>query len=372
MFKQKVILAGMLTVASTSWSFAANSFFQHNLVSDLAGVADSVDPCLVNPWGIVASPTSPFWISDNATGLSTLYNGNGNPSSLIVSIPGAAGVTAPNQQCGNIAFGPGAPSGVVFNDTASFLTRSAPASFIFSTEQGLIVGWNGPAGKTGIVLADRSASGAVYKGLALATRSEGPLLYAANFGAGTVDVFDGSMNPVSLPGAFSDSSIPPGFAPFNIQNLGGSLYVAYAMQDAKRHDDVAGPGNGFIDVYDLNGLLLQRLIAGGPLNSPWGLAIAPPGFGDFGGALLVGNFGDGAINAFDPLSGAFLGSLQDGAGNAIRIRGLWGITFGNGSRTTPTAPPSGGDAGLLYFTAGIAGPDTIESHGLLGAIGPAR
>ena len=371
MFKRNLILVCAFAAVNAGLCPAANLFFQHNLVSDLAGMADVVDPCLVNPWGIVASPASPFWIADNGTGLSTLHNGNGAATALIVAIPGPGGAAAPAKQCGGSPFGPGAPTGTVFNDTGSFMAGTAPASFIFATEQGLIVGWNAAAGQTGVVLQDRSATGAIYKGLAIATRSQGPLLYGANFSAGKIDVFDGSLNAVSLPGGFIDPSIPAGFAPFNIQNLNGSLYVTYAKQDAKRHDDVAGPGNGYVDIYDLNGLLLQRLVSGGQLNSPWGLAMAPAGFGDFGGAVLVGNFGDGAINAFDPSSGRFLGALQGSTGKPIRISGLWGLTFGNGAHPNPGAASSGGDATLLYFTAGIAGPDTVESHGLLGTIGPA-
>jgi uncharacterized protein (TIGR03118 family) len=367
----KLILSAIIASACGASCPAATKFVQHNLVSDIAGMADKLDPCLVNPWGIVASPTSPFWVSANGTGLSTLYNGNGVAANLIVSIPGPAGAQGPGQQCGNTALGPGAPTGVIFNDTTSFVVGTSPAGFIFSTEQGVIVGWNGAAGKTGAIMADRSSQNSVYKGLATATRSEGPLLYAADFGNGKVDVFDGSLNLLSLPGAFTDSSIPAGFAPFNIQNLGGTLYVTYAKQNAEHHDDVAGPGNGYVDVYDLNGLLLQRLVAAGPLNSPWGMAMAPSTFGDFAGALLVGNFGDGAINAFDPVSGRFIGALQDGAGAPISISGLWGLTFGNGSRPTPADAPAGGDANILYFTAGIAGPDTVESHGLFGTIQPA-
>ncbi|HXB72904.1 MAG TPA: TIGR03118 family protein [Candidatus Acidoferrales bacterium] len=368
---RKTLLSGILTLACAGWCSAANKYVQHNLVSDLTGMADHLDPCLINPWGIVASPTSPFWVSANRTGLSTLYDGNGTPASLIVGVPGPAGATPPAQQCGTTALGPGAPSGIIFNDTTSFVLGSSPASFIFSSEQGLIVGWNGAAGKSGGIMADRSAAGSVYKGLATATRSEGPLLYAADFGNGKIDVFDAQMHLLSLSGAFTDPSIPGGYAPFNIQNLGGSLYVTYAKQNAAHHDDVAGSGNGYVDVYDLNGLLLQRLVSAGPLNSPWGMAVAPAGFGDFGGALLVGNFGDGAINAFDLVSGKFLGALQDGKGAAIHILGLWGLMFGNGSRATPAAAPSGGDANTLYFAAGIAGPDTVESHGLLGTIQPA-
>ena len=365
---RKTIISGTLLLACASWCDAAsNSFVQHNLVSDLPGMADHLDPCLINPWGIVATPTSPFWISLNGTGLSGIYDGNGNPNNLVVSVPGPAGTTAPAQQC-RAAFGPGAPSGIIVNDTTAFLLGGAPASFIFSSEQGVIAGWNGAAGKTAAIMADRSAAGAVYKGLATATRSEGPLLYAADFGNGRVDVFDGQMNLLSLPGAFTDPGIPAGFAPFNIANLGGSLYVTYAKQNAEHHDDVAGAENGYIDVFDLNGIFLQRLVSAGPLNSPWGMVVAPATFGSFGGALLVGNFGDGAINAFDPVSGMFLGALQDGTGAVIHISGLWGLFFGNGSRATPGATPSGGDANSLYFAAGIAGPDTVESHGLLGSI----
>jgi uncharacterized protein (TIGR03118 family) len=366
-----ILLFTIIASACGGSCLAATGFVQHNLVSDIAGIADKLDPCLVNPWGIVASPTSPLWISNNGTGLSTLYNGNGIASTLIVGIPGPATTQSPGTQCGKTALGPGAASGVIFNDTAAFLIGTSPASFIFSSEQGIIAGWNGAAGKTAAIMADRSAQGSVYKGLATATRSEGPLLYAADFGNGKVDVFDGGMNPLSLPNAFTDSSIPAGFAPFNIQNLGGSLYVTYAKQDANHHDDVAGPGNGYVDVYDLNGLLLQRLVAGGPLNSPWGMAMAPSTFGDFAGALLVGNFGDGSINAFDPASGRFLGALQNGTGAPISISGLWGLTFGNGSQPDPADAPVGGDVNILYFTAGIAGPDTVESHGLLGTLQPA-
>ena len=349
MYLRQFSLAGFLAVVCPCWLAAANQYVQHNLVSDLQGVADRVDPALVNPWGVVASPTSPFWLSDNGSGLSTLYNGSGGAINLKVAIPAPGGKA-------------GAATGIIFNGTSFFnAAPGKPSSFIFATEDGTIVGWNPQVdGTHGIILADRSASGAVYKGLAMATRSEGPLLYAANFNSGAIDVFDGNLNLLNLPGAFHDSGIPAGFAPFNIQNLGGTLYVTYAKQDADKHDDVAGIGNGYVDAYDLNGLLLQRLVAGGSLNSPWGLAIAPAGFGDFAGALLVGNFGNGSINAYDLTTGNFLGQMQDVKNNVIKIPGLWGLSFGNGAGS--------GDTKTLYFAAGIPGPtDAVESHGLFGS-----
>jgi uncharacterized protein (TIGR03118 family) len=348
---KQLVIASVVAMTLPTWMAAANQFAQHNLVSDLPGIADRVDPGLVNPWGLVASSTSPFWVSDNSTGLSTLYNGSGAANALIVAI------ATPSAKTG------GAPTGTIFNGTSCFnAAPGLPASFIFSTEDGTIVGWNPTVDRThGVVMVDRSSSGAVYKGLAMATRSEGPLLYAANFNAGTVDVFDGNLNPVTLPGAFQDSGIPAGFAPFNIQNLGGTLYVTYAKQNAAKHDDVAGAGNGYVDAYDLNGVLLQRLVVQGTLNSPWGLAIAPSNFGDFGGALLVGNFGSGNINAYDLTSGALLGQLKDAKGNVISITGLWGLSFGNGSGS--------GDTNSLYFTAGISGGgQPVESHGLFGSL----
>lgn len=321
-----------------------DSFVQINLTSDLPGVAANTDPALVNAWGITAGPSTPIWISDNGSGMSTVYNGAGQPfptaSPIVVNIPGPGGM------------GSGAPTGVVFNGSSGF----GGAHFLWATEDGTIAGWS--SGTNAVIEADNSASGAVYKGLALA----GNDLYAANFNAGTIDVFDSSFAPVSVPGGFLDPTIPAGFAPFDIQNINGLLYVTYAKQDAARHDDIAGAGNGYIDVFDTNGVLQMRLVSNGPLDSPWGLALAPAGFGPFGGDLLVGNFGDGTINAFDPVNGAFKGVLMDPNGNPIVNQGLWGLAFGNGKFGT--------SAGTLYFTAGIPGPDMVESHGLFGAIDP--
>ncbi|HLH56142.1 MAG TPA: TIGR03118 family protein [Verrucomicrobiae bacterium] len=320
-----------------------NQFVQRNLVSDQPGLADQVDTNLVNAWGLAFSGTSPFWLSDNGSGVSSLYNSTGGVQSLVVTIPGPAGATSP-----------ATPTGIIFNGTTNFAVAGGPAHFIFATEDGTISGWNN--GTNAVLTVDNSTNGAVYKGLALASN----LLFAANFHAGTIDVFDAHFQPINPPDAFKDPNMPTNYAPFDVEVFfGDKLYVTYAQQNAEKHDDVAGPGNGFVDVYDLSGNFQTRLITGGPLNSPWGLAMAPATFAAFPGALLVGNFGDGAINAFNPTNGTFLGTLADAAGNPISIDGLWSIKFGNGK--------SGGDPNVLYFTAG----PSHESHGLFGSIAPA-
>jgi len=333
----------------------ATKYLQHNLVSDVSGLADQTDPNLINPWGLALSPSGPFWIANNHTGTTTVYNGAGQlfpiDTSLVVNIP------APSTGDQGAS-----PTGQVFNGTPAFeVTSGNPALFLFATESGTISGWN-PSVDAGNakLLVDRSSAGAVYKGLALAVTTNGPLLYATNFNAGTIDVFDAKFQPTTVSGNFSDPNVPAGFAPFNIQRIGRKLYVTYAMQDDAKRDDVAGAGNGLIDVFDLNGNLVQRLVTNGVLNSPWGITLAPDFFGDYSNTLLVGNFGDGAINAFDPFTGEFLGTLQDGDGNPIAISGLWALQFGNGH--------DGGDANTLYFTAGIANGANVEDHGLLGSI----
>jgi uncharacterized protein (TIGR03118 family) len=317
------------------------NYFQTNLTSDLPGVAANQDPNLANPWGIAFSPSSPFWISDNHTGLSTLYNGAGKPQSLVVTIPPTPG-GAP----------PGAPTGVVFNSTSDFSGNK----FIFATEDGGIAGWSGGTAAT----IEQTVAGAVYKGVTIGNNGGSNLLYAANFNSGNVDVFNSSFSLTTLPGGFVDPNLPAGFAPFDIQNIGGLLYVTYAKQNAEKHDDVAGAGNGFVDVFDTNGNFKARLISQGALDSPWGLALAPGTFGAFANDLLVGNFGDGKINAYNPITGAFLGTLSDSNGNPIVNEGLWGLAFGNGG--------PGFDLNALYFTAGIPGPDKLEDHGLFGEI----
>ncbi len=327
---------------------AANAYLQHNLVSDIPDMADHLDPSLVNPWGMSTSATSPFWVSDNGTGLSTLYTSAGVMNATThPAIPSANGSAT------------GSPTGTVQNSTQAFAVDAGrPSSFLFATEDGTISGWNSAFDAAhAIIKVNNSASGAVYKGLAINMAASGPMLYAANFNSGKIDVVDANFAKITLPAtAFTDASIPAGFAPFNIQNLGGKLYVTYAKQDAAKKDDVAGMGNGYVDVFDLNGVMLQRLVAGGVLNSPWGVQIAPANFGDFSGALLVGNFGNGRINAYNLTTGALLGTLQDTKGNPIVIPGLWGLLNGNGG--------NGGDPNAVYFAAGIQG----ESHGLLGSI----
>jgi uncharacterized protein (TIGR03118 family) len=342
----RVVVWIALSIFTASQSYATR-YEQTNLVSDIPGLAANTDPNLKNPWGIASSATSPFWVSDNGTGLATLYDGSGTPRSLVVTIPPAPG-----------GVGPGTPTGVVFNGSSDFeVAPTAPARFIFATEAGTIAGWAPSTGTTAVTKVDNSAAGAVYKGLAIGNNGSGNLLYAANFGSNAINVFNGIYTPTSLPGSFVDPNLPAGFAPFNIQNLGGTLYVTYAKVDpADAEEDLAGPGNGFVDRFDTNGNLLNRLISHGPLNSPWGLAIAPAGFGFFSNDLLVGNFGDGRINAFDPITGAFLGTLIGPNGHPLVIDGLWGLRVGNGG--------NGGNPNTVYFTAGI----NDENDGLFGSI----
>src|SRR5439155_9373527 len=339
-----VALAGALVASgalrapalhAASNSSTAGFYERTNLVSDIAGVARFTDANLVNPWGLSHSPTSPWWVSDNGTGVSTLYQGNGTSVPLVVTIPPPKGVT-----------GPSAPTGNVFNSVSStnpddFVVskngKSGPSLFIFATEDGTISGWNPFVDLTHAVLAvDNSASGAVYKGLALGNNASGNFLYATNFHAGSIDVFDSSFHAVSLSGSFTDPNLPSGYAPFGIRNINGNLYVTYALQDADKHDDVAGPAHGFVDIFDTNGNWERRLITHGHLDSPWGLAVAPADFGDFSNALLVGNFGNGRINAYDSNTGAFLGVLSTRPGRPIVIDGLWALSFGNGSLAGPT------------------------------------
>jgi uncharacterized protein (TIGR03118 family) len=335
-------------------------------------VAKFYDPRLVNPWGVGESATSPFWVSDNGAGLSTLYNSAGIAQSLVVSIP------APGAPLGN----DGAPTGLVFNIaggatgvfkvsgvTSGGVATSAAAAFLFATEDGTILGWNpgvnpigfDPAKAGTYAIIAVPTPGAVYKGLAIAKDAGGtPHLYATNFHAGTVDVFGGDFKPATdlAANAFVDPHLPKGYAPFNIVPINGQLFVTYAVQDNEAHDDVAGQGHGIVNVFDLHGQLLQRFAQHGQLDSPWGIALAPPSFGDLSGALLIGNFGNGHINAYNPVTGEFVDKLRDSHGQAVVIDGLWTVMFGNGG--------NGGDPKTLYFTAGPNG----ESDGLFGSLAP--
>jgi uncharacterized protein (TIGR03118 family) len=353
---RKIYGIAVVSLLAANALLAADGYVVHNLVSDLPGLADHVDKNLINPWGNGFSAASPFWIANNGTGTSTLYNGSGTPIPLIVGVPAPSGPGAP-----------GLPTGVLFNGTPGFIVPNSTgtatkALFLFCTLNGTIAGWN--AGTAAVILKDNSATHAAYTGCALGGASATSLFYAANFVGGKIDVFDQTLTPVTTTGAFADPKVPAGYAPFNIALLGGNLYVAYAKQNSTLTNDVPGPGNGYVSVFDLNGTLMSDLIAQGALNAPWGLAIAPSSFGGYGGALLVGNFGDGTINAFDLVAGKQLGTLNDVNGDPIVTNGLWDIAFGNGG--------SGGDVATLYFTAGIAGPfgEPIESHGLFGSIQP--
>ena len=340
-------LAVSMVVATPTVLYSApntfNSFGQHNLVSDIPGLAAWTDPNLVNPWGVSFSPTSPFWVSDNGAGAATLYNGTGTPIPLVVTIPPPTG-----QQ------GPAAPTGQVFNpNTANF----GGAHFIFATEDGTISSWQGSSGTNAVLKVDNSGASSVFKGLALATNGSKHVSLRYRFPTTErVDVFDSNFNKVTLGGSFTDPTLPAGYAPFDIQSAGGKLYVTFAVQDAAKHDDVAGPGHGILDVFNTDGTFVQRLVSHGALNSPWGMAWAPAGFGKFGGDLLVGNFGDGTINVFDPTTGNLLGQIDGANGMPLVNDGLWDITFGNGG--------SGGSKNILYFTAGL----NHESDGLFGSI----
>jgi len=353
---------GMTGSSGPSGSTPQTTFTQVNLVSDGSVPALNTDPNLINPWGIADSPTSPFWISDNGTGLAEIDAVNGQT----VKLNGIPPVTIAPPSPGA---GPAAPTGQVWNPFASSgaftLSDGSPATFLFATEDGTISGWNSGAGTQSIIAVNESQNpadgsealgqGAVYKGLTIANTQDGPMLYAANFRHGTVDVYDQNFNMVN---SFTDPTVPAGFAPFNVQVLDNKLFVTFAQQDDQKHDDVAGPGNGFVDEFSLSGQMLARVDSGGPLNSPWGLAIAPPSFGSFAGDLLVGNFGDGTINAFDPNNFTFEGKLTGSDGQPIVDQDLWSLTPGNGG--------SAGDPNTLFFTAGLQN----EQGGLFGALMP--
>jgi uncharacterized protein (TIGR03118 family) len=339
------IAVTVVVAASASGGIADDVYTVHNLVADTAGAAPATDASLVNGWGLSAGPTTPWWVSDNGTDKSTLYNGSGAKQALTVAVPGA-------------------PTGTVFNgSTTDFVVsqngKSGAARFLFATEAGTILGWspsvNGATALTGV---DRSSAGAVYKGLT--TMSD--RLYATDFHNARVDVFDAAFKPVTGL-AFADPKLPKGYAPFGIQALAGNIFVTYAKQDAEKKDDVPGDGNGYVDQFTPDGQLVARVAPGGrknaPSNAPWGLALAPSSFGVFSGDVLVGNFGNGRISAYKDNGGGhwvYKGQLRRGDQSVVTIDGLWAIAFGNGSASGP--------ATSLYFAAGPGD----EKHGLFGSI----
>ncbi|HKU28351.1 MAG TPA: TIGR03118 family protein [Candidatus Sulfotelmatobacter sp.] len=332
---------------------ATAAFAQHyqrtNLVADSKTISftATVDPNLVNAWGLSRGTGSPFWVSDNGTGLTTLYDSTGSIVPLVVTIPAPPG-----------ANGPSAPTGTVFNFTTAFnVIAGQPAIFMFATEDGTIAGWNPNVNVTKALLKlDHSKAGAIFKGLAIAMTSSGPRLYTTNFATGKVEVYDGNFIRVPSSG-FVDSSLPADFVPFGIQNVGGNIVVTFAHRLPGSRDEDHGPGLGYVDVFDNQGQLLVRLQHGSFLNAPWGIAMAPSDFGPFSHRLLIGNFGDGRIHAFNALSGKLEGTILNMNGNPVVIEGLWALSFGSDAGRS-------GLATELFFTAG----PNDESDGLFGKL----
>lgn len=327
-------------------------YAQHNLISDGFVPADHTDTNMVNAWGLVSGPTTPWWIADADSGKSTLYNVSTDTIPAIFTVPGH-------------------PTGLVFNGGTGFVVNNgvgspSAARFIFASEDGTISAFKGAPIVAVVPNAQAPAHDAIYKGLAIDSATAGQRLYATDFHNGKIDIFDSAFHAVTIPGAFTDPTLPAGFAPFGIQNIDGTIYVTYALQDDDKEDDVAGPGNGFVDAYDTSGNLIRRVASAGELNSPWGLALAPDDFGRFSGKLLIGNFGDGRIHAFDPTQltsvGEFeaIGLLHSAAGPPLEIDGLWSLQFGHGT----TAASANGLTTTLFFTAGPA----EEEHGLFGSL----
>jgi uncharacterized protein (TIGR03118 family) len=355
-----------------------NAYVVNNLVSDQKDAANFQDPVLRNAWGVAFTPgASPFWVADNASGCSTLYDGTGAKVALQVPIP-LPDNSVPSTACQPASAqtnppppSPAAPTGLVWNPTTTFVvpgtgTPGTAASFIFATEDGTVSAWaNGvTANNQAVVAVDNSSSGAVYKGLVFGTNPRGVFLFATNFNSGNVDVFapNGSAGfrpatNVEVTGTFTDPNLPAGYAPFGIENIDGNLFVTFAKQDADRHDDVAGPGNGFVDVFDTDGNLLRRFASRGRLNSPWGMTRASFAFGRFSGLILVGNFGNGKINVFSS-QGQFIDELDRPNGKPLVIDGLWKLILGGGRNSS---------SDTLYFTAG----PNDETNGLFGTITPA-
>lgn len=357
MSRTKDVLCPVALVALLLSLLAGSALAQHYTETDLtanrSGISNAanIDPHLVNPWGLSRSSGSPWWDSDNGTGLSTLYDLNGVPQSLVVTIPPPKGQN-----------GTAAPTGTVFNYTTSFEAGpGAPSIFLFVTEDGTISGWNPNVNPTNaVLLVDHNAQGAIYKGCALALLPGGPRFYAANFASGKVEVYDAKFHQIKTgSGDFTDSKLPIHYAPFGIQNVGNNIVVTFAQRTPGSEDENHGAGLGFVDVFDTRGNLLLRLQHGQFFNAPWGIAESPADFGAFSHRLLIGNFGDGRINVFNEFSGNFEGQMLNADGSTIGIDGLWALSFGGGNTTS-------GAANALYFTAG----PNDEADGLFGNLVP--
>lgn len=344
--------AGLAATALASAPPAVGSaedttFAQVNLVADQPGQAALTDPNLVNAWGLSHGPNTPLWVSDNGADVTTLYTA------------GAGGAGIAHAGLPTVSIPGGAPTGQTFNDTSGFVVPGTgqPALFIFAGEHGDLSAWNRAASPITSAVAVGQVPGGVFKGMALVHSPFGPLLLVADFHNGRIDVFDSSFTQLPGDEVFRDPRLPSGFAPFNVAEVGNEVLVSYAKQDAAGEDDVAGAGNGFVDVYTDYGAFERRLSNHRVLNSPWGMVIAPASFGEFAGDLLVGNFGDGRIHAFDLRSGEFEGTLRGAQHRPITIDGLWGLIQGD---------PSAGGADALWFSAG----PNDEANGLLGLLQP--
>ena len=338
LFASGAMVATLLLTAATSWG--QNSYTRTDLVSDIPGRAEHTDPNLVNPWGLTIGEE--FWVSNAGTGTSTLYDEEGNPLPLVVTIPPSAS----NDE------GVSEPTGQVFNPGTNFVvsngTSSGPAIFIFVSEDGGISGWNPDVDVNNAILAvDHGEQGSIYKGFAINDALD--RVYATDFWSAKVEMYDANFNEIDNNTTFVDPGIPKGYAPFGIQSINGSIYVTYAKQDAAKEDDVPGPGHGFVSVFDTDGNFVKRLITHRPLNSPWGLALAPEGFGAASGKLLVGNFGNGRISMFDLDTGRSRGPLRTSDGSILATNGLWALLFVDED---------------LYITAGL----DDEAHGLFAEI----
>jgi uncharacterized protein (TIGR03118 family) len=362
--------SGSSNVSSTATSDppATSSFIDAALVADnntVVATVTTIDANLQNPWGIAVAPGLPFWIADNNSNLSTLYSGTGQIETGTITGSNADGITIPSSAAGVQSN----PTGQVYNGTGGFLIPTTngqeTALFIFDGEGGTIAGWAKDSGATAVTAYDdgiaNGAQHAVYKGLALATVNGATYLYATDLHNNKVDVFDTTFSkPAAMQGKFIDPTIPAGYVPFGIATVNGQLYVTFAMQDTAKHDEVSGAGLGYVDVFDLSGNFVSRFASAGPLNAPWGIAVAPSGFGSLSGDVLVGNFGDGTVNIFMP-NGSLatdVGQLAVANGGTFTIPGLWGLEFGNGDPDKPLT--------TLFYTAGFAD----QTDGVFGSIAP--